>query len=249
MKIKELFIMAITCLLIVLWINFIDIKIPEIKEGYGEKFEVIVNALCLSFVSAFIFYYVNVYLKENEEKLSFLIYTTNSLTRILAQSRDCLMEMGFVEEKEEDNYPVYRFKEHEIMYQIMQTHTDEDFNKIATIHKNSKNIIKDEIKNLFLLNRFYDVRLRSRLAGILECDFLRINDIKPYLLDNVKRERNTHNKTYFALTLLILDYVVRMNMLTEYVNENLIEYRYKNLHFPTIEGIPNIYKSKHPDGI
>lgn len=68
MKFKYLSIIFFSCLILIGIIDFTNLKIPEIYDGIGQKFEGLIRGICFAFVAAFIFYYLNTYLKEKREK-------------------------------------------------------------------------------------------------------------------------------------------------------------------------------------
>lgn len=86
MKFKTLTAIAIVCLLIVIWINFVDLKVPELIPGKGSKFEGLIEGFCRSFIAAYIFYSVNVYLKERREKKFILPLVANNVILLVVNN-------------------------------------------------------------------------------------------------------------------------------------------------------------------
>jgi len=68
MRFNGLTIIFFISLVIILWINFIDFKFPELIDGKGQKFEYLIEGLCLSYISGYMFWLLNVYWVEKREK-------------------------------------------------------------------------------------------------------------------------------------------------------------------------------------
>ena len=66
MKIKGLSIIALMSLLIVVWINFIDFKFETSLNAV--KVENLIENLCMSYIAGYIFFFLNSYLIERDEK-------------------------------------------------------------------------------------------------------------------------------------------------------------------------------------
>lgn len=67
LKILVPFIFGVSALIII-WIDFIPIKLNECWLGSGQKFEKIIYSLSSSFIASCIFYFVLVYLKEKNDR-------------------------------------------------------------------------------------------------------------------------------------------------------------------------------------
>ena len=90
MKIKGLTVIALICSLIVVWINFIDFKFEEVIEGSGQKIEYLIEGLCLSIISGWVFYFLNVYLVEREERKSILPFVGNKVMLIIVNNHSII---------------------------------------------------------------------------------------------------------------------------------------------------------------
>ncbi|MEY3500962.1 MAG: hypothetical protein RL308_2631 [Bacteroidota bacterium] len=66
MKIKGLSIIALISLLVVVWINFINFKLETYLDGV--KIENLIENLCMSYIAGYIFFFLNSYLIERDEK-------------------------------------------------------------------------------------------------------------------------------------------------------------------------------------
>jgi hypothetical protein len=78
MNIKGLSIIAFFCLATILVIDFTTIKIPELIEGTADRAETLIYTLCISYIASYIFYFLNVYLKEKKERDSILPLIANA---------------------------------------------------------------------------------------------------------------------------------------------------------------------------
>jgi hypothetical protein len=90
MNIKGLSIIALFCLLTVLVIDFTTIKIPELIEGTGARTETLIYTLCISYIASYIFYFLNVYLKEKKERDSILPLIANDVILIIVNNQSII---------------------------------------------------------------------------------------------------------------------------------------------------------------
>lgn len=86
MKIKGLTIIAIISLGIVYWINFMDFKLEELIVGKGEKFESLIENLCISYLAGYVFYFLNIYLVERKEKQLILPFVSRNVTNLIVNN-------------------------------------------------------------------------------------------------------------------------------------------------------------------
>lgn len=77
MKIKGLSIIALISLLIVVWINFIDFKFETSLNAI--KVENLIENLCMSYIAGYIFFFLNNYLVEREEKKHIMPYIASNV--------------------------------------------------------------------------------------------------------------------------------------------------------------------------
>nr|WP_299486119.1 hypothetical protein [uncultured Allomuricauda sp.] len=88
----ELIVLFIVALLTIILIEFWLIEIPEKFNG-GAKFGVIVNRLCISYISAFIFYFLVVHLKTQKDKENLYSYISGKVRGILNCSEQLIDKM------------------------------------------------------------------------------------------------------------------------------------------------------------
>lgn len=90
MNIKGLSIIAGFCLAIVLIIDFTTIKFQELIEGTGARTETLIYTLCISYIASYIFYFLNVYLKEKKERNSILPLLANDVILIIVNNQSII---------------------------------------------------------------------------------------------------------------------------------------------------------------
>lgn len=72
MKIKGLTLIAFCLVGLLIWMNFIDYKFYEIVQGTAIKSEYFMETISLSYLAAYIFYVLNIYLVEKKAILPFV---------------------------------------------------------------------------------------------------------------------------------------------------------------------------------
>src|SRR5258706_7148662 len=90
MNIKGLSLIALGCLLIIIWINFFDFKFAEWFIGIGPRVESIIEVLCRSFIAAYIFFFINVYLRDKKEKKEILPFVANRVYFIILNNHSII---------------------------------------------------------------------------------------------------------------------------------------------------------------
>lgn len=90
---KDLGIIFIISLLIIFSIEFFLIKIPEIFNG-GYKLGQIIYKLCMSYISAFIFYFLVVHLKQQKDKENLYSYIAQKVYIIISCAESLILELA-----------------------------------------------------------------------------------------------------------------------------------------------------------
>ncbi|MES2654822.1 MAG: hypothetical protein V4620_04485 [Bacteroidota bacterium] len=90
MKFKYLTLIAFLCFGLVIWINFIDFKLPEIIPGKGIKFEILIEGFSKAFIASYIFYTVNIYLREKREKKFILPLIANNVMLLIVNNHSII---------------------------------------------------------------------------------------------------------------------------------------------------------------
>ena len=66
-----------------IWINFIEFKFDEIINGTGTKFEYFIETISLSYLAAYIFYFLNIYLVGRTERKTILPFVAQNVLSII----------------------------------------------------------------------------------------------------------------------------------------------------------------------
>lgn len=90
MNIKGLSIIATICLVIVLTIDFTPFKFPELFEGTGAKAEILIYTLSISYLASYIFYFLNIYLKERQERKAIFPVVAHNVISILVNNQSII---------------------------------------------------------------------------------------------------------------------------------------------------------------
>ena len=84
MKIKGLSIIALVSLLLVVWINFIDFKFETSLNAV--KLEILIENLCMSYIAGFIFFFLNSFLVERNEKKHIMPYIASNVMSLISNN-------------------------------------------------------------------------------------------------------------------------------------------------------------------
>ena len=90
MKIKGLTVIAIICTGLLVWINIVDFKFDELVKGIGAKFEYYIETICLSYLAAYVFYFVNIYLVDRNERKTILPFIARNVISIIVNNHSIL---------------------------------------------------------------------------------------------------------------------------------------------------------------
>ncbi|MFB9079451.1 hypothetical protein ACFFLS_06155 [Flavobacterium procerum] len=165
MKIKGLTVIFVLTSIITFWINFIDFKFNAfwIFSNKADKAETVIDNLCLSYIAGYIFYFLNVYLVEKQEKKSILPYisfktnliisNSNHIIKVLKQDVHLKEFYPALKEFEEllkyDNVKdlkIYNYENHNLVSFLMirRNSTVKTINKILKSGKH----VDDELKSI-----------------------------------------------------------------------------------------------------
>ena len=168
MKIKGLSIIALLCVGLFIWINFIEFKFEEVIKGTGEKFEYFIETISLSYLAAYIFYFLNIYLVDRTERKTILPFVARNVISIIVNNHsiiNCLkneqkLSLDYYPDKDEykkllskvnpkDKSPFYYKRENWIY-----------------LFKNRQESTRDLINKILLSGKHVDERLRKILLEI-----------------------------------------------------------------------------------
>ncbi|MHC0440997.1 hypothetical protein [Flavobacterium sp. 3-210] len=165
MKIKGLTLILVGAIIISFWINFIDFKLPAfwLFKSKASKLESIIDNLCLSYIAGYMFYFLNVYLVEIEEKKSILPYISFKTMLIIANNvhiikilkQDIRLKNYYPTQKEFrellkteniKSLKLYNYENETLLtyFEIRRTATIKTINKIL----NSGKQVDDELKSI-----------------------------------------------------------------------------------------------------
>jgi len=86
MNIKGLTSLFIICLLVIFVIDFTNLKFTVLIKGKANETENLIHTLCIAYVASFIFYFLNVYLKERKEKNVMLPFIASKVIGIIVNN-------------------------------------------------------------------------------------------------------------------------------------------------------------------
>lgn len=176
MDIKGLSIIAILCIITVLIIDFTTIKIPEWVEGTGARAEGLIYTLCISYIASYIFYFLNVYLREKKERDSILPLIANNVILIIVNNQSIINAL----------------KQQKINSSLKGLPTQEEFKQLLKEVNPKKNIpmlyknkpwtylfqnrresTLDKIDKIFSLGKHVDDQLRAILFKMQSSQYLK----------------------------------------------------------------------------
>lgn len=208
MKIKGLSIIAVLSILVVIWINFIDFKIETTLDGV--KINNLIENLCMSYIAGYIFFFLNNYLVEREEKKHIMPYIASTVMSLTSNNHTIIHNITGVMKFDFSWWLTEQeFKEHLSKIQSQEKvkfyFPKEDW----TFFLNKRNTSTIEIVDKLLLSgKYLDEELRNILFEIRGSSFLR-QDCNLFSENNYK----TWNR-----------YFKRIEKLKPYFDKNLKEY-------------------------
>jgi len=223
MKIKGLSIIAIFCIGLLVWINFVDFKFNEWVNGTGTKFEYFIETICLSYLAAYVFYFVNIYLVDRNERKTILPFISRNVISIIVNNHSTLKCLKNDPKLSLDFYPNKdEFKE--LLKKVNPKDKVPYYYKNETwtyLFKNRQESTRDMINRIFLSGKLVDEELRRILLEInyslyLKEDYafnsenFKKNTLEEYhlvfsnyfdLIKELKKYYDKHLKAYYLTTL------------------------------------------------
>lgn len=201
MKIKGLSIIAMFAILVVIWINFIDLRIGNSFEG--EKINRLIENLCLSYLAGYLFFFLNNYLVERKEKKHIMPYIASNVMRLISNNHTIIHNLTGTQKFDfnwwlnEQEFKVYLSK-------ISRSDLLKYYfpNEDWTLFLNRKNTSTvNTIDKLLLSGKYLNEELRNILFEIRDSSFL-IDDANLFSKNNYKTwhryfERVQKLKFYF----------------------------------------------------
>ncbi len=223
MKFKTLTQIATACLLIVIWINFVDFKLPELILGKGPKFESLIEGFCRSFIAAYIFYSVNVYLKERREKKFILPLVANNVIQIVVNNHTiikCLKNDLNLSNKYFPTENEYK----ELLLNVNPQETAKMFSKDKNwlnLFENRRKSTLSSISKVFSSGRHIDDELRKTLLQLQSSLYL----TEGWAFNSLTFEEKDLSKYYYVF----FKYFELIKELSNYFERNLRPYYESNL--------------------
>jgi len=168
MKIKGLSIIALICVGLLVWVNFIDLKFDELVKGTGEKFEYFTETISLSYLAAYIFYFVNIYLVDRNERRTILPFISRSVISIIVNNHSILNCLKTDPKLSLDYYPA-KDEYKELLKKVNPKEKTPYYYKNENwiyLFRNRQESTRDMINRIFLSGKHVDEELRRILLEI-----------------------------------------------------------------------------------
>lgn len=218
MKIKGLTIITIISIGIVYWINFMSFKFDELIIGKAEKFESLIENLCMSYLAGYIFYFLNIYLVERKEKQLILPFVSRNVINLIVNNYSIICCLRNNQKMDFDNFPSKK-EFNELLEKVNPK------NKVPFYYKNENWIYLfkkrqdstlNQINRIFLSGKHIDEELRKIL---LEIQF------SLYLQDNYAfNSHDFKDENLSKYSLVFYNYFQLIKDLNNYYVKNLKTY-------------------------
>lgn len=220
MKYKYLTIAAILCLGLVIWINlFLPHSLHETSQT-GHRFIVLIEGFLRAFIASFIFYTINIYLKERREKKlilpiiahNVLMIVVNNHSIIACLKDDSKLSLDYYPKKEEFKELLSNINSHDKLPFI-----DKNSNWIYLFRNRQKSTLS-AITKILASGKHLDDELRTILLRIQSSLYLQEDyafnsnsfegDLSNYylvfykhfnLINQLKSYYDKHLKSYYTL--------------------------------------------------
>jgi hypothetical protein len=216
MKIKGLSIIALISLLIVVWINFIDFKFQTTLNAV--KVEKLIENLCMSYFAGYIFFFLNNYLVEREEKRHIMPFIARNVIGMIV-----------------NNYSVINCLKGNMSVNLNDYPNKEEF-KILLAKANPKDKIPFFFKNqnwfflfdnrrkstissidrILISGKYVDEELRAIVLKMSNSLYLK-DDYAFNSIDYEKQNLSEYSNVFH-------NYFTLINQLNKYYNKNLKKY-------------------------
>ncbi len=218
MKIKGLTIIAMICIGLLVWINFVDFKFGELSNGTGEKFEYFIESICLSLLAAYIFYFLNIYLVDRNERKAILPFIARNVLSIIVNNHSILNCLKNDAKLSLDYYPK-KDDYKELLKNINPKDKAPYYYKNETwiyLFKNRQESTRDMINKIFLSGKHVDEELRRILLEINYSLYLKDD----YAFNSYEFEKSTLEEYHVVFA----NYFELMGKLKNYYDKNLKTY-------------------------
>jgi hypothetical protein len=225
MKIKGLTIIATFFIGLLIWINFIDFKFEEIIKGTAAKSEYLIETISLSYLAAYIFYVLNIYLVERRERKSILPFVAKKVIGIIVNNHsiiNCITEPSKIN-KNLDYYPTQDDYKQKLKLINPKENVPLFFKTKSWIFlfKNRQESTQNSIDRIWLSGKHIDEELRRILLEISCSLYFKEN----YAFNSEDFEDENLEKYH----LVFFKYFQLIQQLKNYYDKNLKEYYLQTL--------------------
>lgn len=195
-----------------------DFKFRELIPGTSEKTEFLIETLCLAFIAAYIFYYLNVYLVEKRERKTIMPFIAKNVISIISNNNSIIKCLYNDQKISVNNYP--NRKEFEELLSKINPKAKLPFyyknENWLYLLKNRQESTLDLINRIFLSGKHVDERLRKILLEMQYSFYLRDN----YGFNSPDFEDSNLEK----YNVVFLNYFKLIKELNNYYDKNLKDY-------------------------
>jgi hypothetical protein len=223
MKIKGLTVVALICLGLLVWINLFEYKFEELVAGTGAKIEYFAEALSLSYLAAYIFYFLNVYLVSRSERKTILPFIANNVSLIIVNNHSIICCLKNNNKLSRDYFP--SSKEYKELLRNVAPKTNVPFycqNKSWTyLFQNRQKSTREGINRIFMSGKHVDEELRRILLEMEWSLYLR----EDYAFNSDVFERDNLEEYHGVFS----NYFMLIQDLKKYYDNNLKKYNHNEL--------------------
>jgi hypothetical protein len=216
MKIKGLSIIALISLLIVVWINFINFKFETSLSDF--KIENLIENLCMSYIAGYIFFFLNSYLVEREEKKHIMPFIARNVIGIIVNNYSIINCLNGNMSIKLDKYPdLDEFKT--LLSKVNPKDKSPFFFKNQNwlfLFDNRKKSTISSIDRILISGKYVDEELRAVVLKMSNSLYLK-DDYAFNSIDYEKQNLSEYAKVFY-------DYFTLINQLNNYYNKNLKKY-------------------------
>lgn len=217
---RDLTIVLLCSVVMLMLIDFWFIDIPELFYGAYKLGQLVYN-ICVSYISAFIFYFLVVHIKEQKDKNNLNTYISLKVSGVIGNAKCLIKDMAKAAQVTMINdFPSK--DEMSNIYEGLDPHKD------APLLISNNNIRADWIQyclysnnkshevtcKLITIMPFLDSRLISLLSEIEDCSYF-------YFINFLKDTRNMDNTDMTFIRSILDEYLELIKLLEKYSKKNL----------------------------
>ncbi|MAC95011.1 MAG: hypothetical protein CMC96_05885 [Flavobacteriales bacterium] len=201
-----------------IWINFIEFKFDEIINGTGTKFEYFIETISLSYLAAYIFYFLNIYLVGRTERKTILPFVAQNVLSIIVNNHSIINCLKNDQKLSIDYFPD-KNEYKELLRQVNPKDKSPFYYKNENwiyLFKNRQETTRNLTNRILLSGKHVDEKLRKLLLEI---------NYSFYLKDNYAFNSENFNKNNLEdYHLVFSNYFDLIQELKKYYDKNLKSY-------------------------